>query len=119
MWMFAIAFSCLILPFFGFHCWLVTNNYTTLEFCEKLRAKDSKKFKNGQKVKDVYKTSLFNKGGYLNICHFLGPNPLFWLIPVRWGMSNDGTQIPASRISIIKYYKALGLGMPKSMTESN
>ena len=119
MWMFAIAFSCLILPFFGFHCWLVTNNYTTLEFCEKLRAKDSKKFKNGQKVKDVYKTSLFNKGGYLNICHFLGPNPLFWLIPVRWGMSNDGTQIPASRISIIKYYKALGLGMPKGMTESN
>ena len=50
---------------------------------------------------------LFNKGGYLNICHFLGPDPLFWLIPVRWGMSNDGTQIPASRISIIKYYKAL------------
>jgi len=34
-------------------------------------------------------------------------------------MSNDGTQIPASRISIIKYYKALGLGMPKGMTESN
>jgi hypothetical protein len=109
VWFFGIAMSCVIVPFFGFHCYLTYKAYTTLEFCEKLRAKDDKRYKNGQKVKDVYKQSLFEKGLYGNICHVLGPNPLFWLLPVRWGMPLDGTRIPVERKSLLRYYKAMGL----------
>ena len=75
----------------------------------KYRAKDAKQFSTGQKVKDVYKTSLFQKGLYQNFVCVFGPNPLFWLLPVRWGMSNDGTSIKPGRKPLKIYYNRLGL----------
>ncbi|CAD7952275.1 unnamed protein product [Amoebophrya sp. A120] len=30
-----VVLSCILTPFFGFHCWLLSNNLTTIEFCEK------------------------------------------------------------------------------------
>merc|ERR1711871_108521 len=107
--------SMVIVPFFGFHCYLTYKAYTTLEFCEKMRAKDDKKYKNGQKVKDVYKQSLFHKGFFGNICHVLGPNPLFWFLPVRWGMGTDGTRIPVDHFSLVKYYERTGVDMPPEL----
>ena len=78
-----------------------------------------KKYKSGQKVKDVYKQSLFHKGFYGNICHVLGPNPLFWFLPVRWGMATDGTRIPVEHSSLVKYYERLGLNLPPEMEKKN
>jgi hypothetical protein len=118
-WFLAIAMSMVIVPFFGFHCYLTYKAYTTLEFCEKMRAKEDKKYKSGQKVKDVYKQSLFHKGLYGNICHILGPNPLFWFLPVRWGMGTDGTRIPVEHASLVKYYERLGLNLPPEEQEEN
>lgn len=112
VWFLGIAMCFVIVPFFGLHCWLVYNAYTTVEFCEKYRAKDSKKFKSGQSVASVYRTSLFQKGLYQNICYTLGPNPLFWLIPVRWGMSNNGAAIRASGKPVRQYYEKLNLPVP-------
>ena len=108
-WFLAIAMSGVLTMFLGMHCWLIYNAYTTIEFCEKYRAKDAKQFSTGQKVKDVYKTSLFQKGLYQNFVCVFGPNPLFWLLPVRWGMSNDGTSIKPGRKPLKIYYNRLGL----------
>ena len=76
MWILAIMFSCLILPFFGFHCWLVVNNYNGV--LRETESKDSKKFKNGQKVKDVYKFRYLIEV-YTNIA-FLGQIHFGWYL---------------------------------------
>ena len=68
MWMFAIAFSCLILPFFGFHCWLVTNNYTTLNFVKNYVQKIVKNLKLDKSKRCTKLHYLIS--GYFNICHF-------------------------------------------------
>merc|ERR1711871_714053 len=79
--------------FFGFHCWLCFKAYTTIEFCEKRNAPKSKKFEDSAlSVREVYSRSLFDRGGWSNYQHMLGPNPLTWLLPIRIGMSADGTR---------------------------
>ena len=118
-WFLAIAMCFVILPFFGLHCWLTYNAYTTVEFCEKYRAKVTKVFKSGQKVQDVYKTSLFQKGLYQNLCYTLGPNPLFWLLPVRCGMSNNGSAIKAASKPVKQYFNTLGIKIPENYAFSD
>ena len=48
-WFLAIAMSGVLTMFLGMHCWLIYNAYTTIEFCEKYRAKDEKKISYGTK----------------------------------------------------------------------
>lgn len=72
---FAECFACFLAVitclFLGFHSWLTLKAMTTLEFCEK-----------SMKQAD-YDASAYSKGAYSNICSVLGPNPVFWLLPLR------------------------------------
>mmetsp|Transcript_87284 Transcript_87284/g.199284 ORF Transcript_87284/g.199284 Transcript_87284/m.199284 type:complete len:155 (+) Transcript_87284:449-913(+) len=59
--------------FLGFHCKLITEGMTLIEFCEKA----TKHRENGLKYHNAY-----DLGTYRNICSSLGPNPALWLVPV-------------------------------------
>eukprot|EP00971_Amphidinium_carterae_P021685 427840-Amphidinium_carterae.1 len=56
--------------FLCFHLWLMFLAMTTLEFCEKA-------CKNPR-----YDKKRYHQGLYSNVCAVLGPNPLFWLLPL-------------------------------------
>jgi hypothetical protein len=58
-------------PFTGFHLWLVANNKTTLEYCEKASPNTSYDF-----------------GIFFNFAQVFGYNPLFWLLPVQTAPAN-------------------------------
>eukprot|EP00947_MAST-08B_sp_MAST-8B-sp1_P001328 g1328.t1 len=80
-----IPWSGLYIAFSGFHLWMVGKNLTTVEFCEKRNAPDSKKYhKTGLKVKDEYTPrSPFDVGWCGNVLQVFGKNPLLWGLPVR------------------------------------
>jgi len=61
--------TMVLMPFIFFHMWLLVNNTTTIEFCEKSTK--------GEKY-----ASRYNVGVYGNLCAVLGPNPLLWLVPI-------------------------------------
>ena len=84
-WLLDVMLAGVITTFFFFHCYLLLGGYTTIEFCEKMSSQKSH-------VASIYKGgSPYNRGLCKNIMHLLGPCPLFWLLPVRWGMSfHDG-----------------------------
>lgn len=63
-----------------------TNAYTTIEHCEKYKAKKTKENGDNKKVADLWSTSPFDTGFWGNVCDVLGPNPLLWLVPVTFGM---------------------------------
>ena len=58
--------SLILTPFTGFHLWLVANNKTTLEYCERSNPSISYDF-----------------GIFHNFCQVFGYNPLFWLFPIQ------------------------------------
>ena len=58
--------SLILTPFTGFHLWLVANNKTTLEYCEKANSSVSYDFGIG-----------------FNFCQVFGYNPLFWFLPIQ------------------------------------
>ena len=60
-WFLAIAMSGVLTMFLGMHCWLIYNAYTTIEFCEKYRAKDAKQFSTGQRLKTYIKHLYFRR----------------------------------------------------------
>mmetsp|Transcript_57548 Transcript_57548/g.153718 ORF Transcript_57548/g.153718 Transcript_57548/m.153718 type:complete len:155 (-) Transcript_57548:66-530(-) len=70
--------------FLGFHCKLVTEGMTLIEFCEKA----TKHRENGLKYRNAY-----DLGTYRNICASLGPNPALWLVPVGLP-KGDGLSFP-------------------------
>ena len=91
-WFLAIALGLVLTLFWLFHLWLACKGYTTIEFCEKRHASDSKRFEDTNiKVKLVYSRSLFDRGCCNNFMHLVGSNPLLWLLPTRLGMPQDGT----------------------------
>lgn len=75
----ACVFGFIITAFFCFHLWLIKNQYTTIEFCEK-RKTDSQ----------FRQQSPYSLGIFRNLKIILGPNPLLWLLPVRRNMEGDG-----------------------------
>lgn len=66
----ACVLGLLVTCFFGFHCYLILCQYTTIEFCEKRTSNSFHKFKP------------YNHGLCQNLMASLGSNPLLWLIPV-------------------------------------
>ena len=62
----------LISLFLSFHVYLISCQYTTIEFCEK-RTQDSKAF---------HSQMPYNQGFCQNFKSVLGENPLFWLVPI-------------------------------------
>lgn len=75
--------SLILTPFTGFHLWLLANNKTTLEYCEKANSKTSYDF-----------------GFFHNLANTLGWNPLLWFLPIQSvpsdGLSFDRRQPPES-----------------------
>ena len=72
--------SIAVIGFCGFHIWMMRNNYTTIEFCEKKR-------------KDVpgYENSPFMLSEVVNnFKEALGDTPWLWLIPVNDRKTGSG-----------------------------
>jgi len=69
--------SVCITPFFLFHCWLISKNMTTIEFCETRRGQ--------QGYESPYDINL-----YVNLKTVLGTNPFLWLLPVASKPICDG-----------------------------
>lgn len=75
----ACVFGFIITGFFTFHLWMISNQYTTIEFCEK-RGSDTL-------FKDK---SPYNLGVYRNFTDILGTSPLLWCLPVRRNLTGKG-----------------------------
>jgi len=73
------VFGFIITGFFLFHLWLISNQYTTIEFCEKRGSDDLFRF-----------NSPYNCGIYRNFSAILGSNPLLWCLPVRRNLKGKG-----------------------------
>jgi len=61
----------IITAFFLFHIYLISVQYTTIEFCEKRSEEDS----------NFHTKQPYNRGWCLNLNTVFGYNPFFWLIP--------------------------------------
>jgi len=85
--------------FFLFHIWLMFKATTTIEFCEK-------------SMKGNWKTSVYDRGFYGNLCAVLGDNPLLWLWP---GSPPSGNGINYNQNENSKLLKEMegGRGMRK------
>jgi hypothetical protein len=59
-----------ITGFFMFHLWLISKQYTTIEFCEKRTDPNS-----------GFAISPYNKGPLQNFKSIMGQNILFWFVP--------------------------------------
>merc|ERR1719207_514414 len=70
----ATLMVCILLPFLGFHVWLMLTATTTIEFCEKSTRYRGKHGEVGR--------SKFHQGFYHNVKAVLGPSPLLWLLPL-------------------------------------
>ena len=75
----ACVFGFIITGFFIFHLWLIYNQYTTIEFCEKRKTDSQFKV-----------TSPYNLGLMKNLESILGTNPLLWAIPMRRNLRGEG-----------------------------
>mmetsp|Transcript_68396 Transcript_68396/g.163034 ORF Transcript_68396/g.163034 Transcript_68396/m.163034 type:complete len:473 (-) Transcript_68396:64-1482(-) len=83
--------SGILIPFTTFHCWLLCNNMTTIEFCASFaKTPDEKPYENPYDV-----------GIYRNLCSVLGSSPLVWWAPVG-GPAGDGISFP--RRGLPEYY---------------
>lgn len=76
-----LVLATVLVPFFLFHCWLLSRNMTTIEFCEK----------KGSGAPDL--RSAYDRGIYANLCSVLGSNPMFWFLPTG-GAEGDGVSFP-------------------------
>eukprot|EP00928_Gymnodinium_smaydae_P042032 TRINITY_DN28373_c0_g2_i1.p1 TRINITY_DN28373_c0_g2~~TRINITY_DN28373_c0_g2_i1.p1 ORF type:complete len:418 (+),score=79.26 TRINITY_DN28373_c0_g2_i1:81-1256(+) len=69
----------LLLPFFGFHLWLLSKNMTTIEYCER-------------RSKEEVGRSIYDLGFFDNVSSILGSNPLLWLCPFAGEPPGDGLE---------------------------
>ena len=76
----AIMIFFVLLFFLSFHLWLISKNYTTIEYCEKNKKKVEK-----------FEKSPYSLGVYGNFKQILGDNPFLWFIPVTFKSDCDGT----------------------------
>ena len=67
-----------VIGFLYFHFWLIWNNYTTIEYCEKRKMK-----------LQTYKESPFNKGRLQNFKDALGHSPWLWFVPWKYRKPDD------------------------------
>lgn len=64
------SLAVVISAFFSFHIYLILNQYTTIEFCEKKREDDQ-----------TFRISPYNRGRFNNLKNVLGSNILLWFVP--------------------------------------
>ena len=65
--------------FAGFHFWVISNNYSTIEYCEKRKRRS-----------DLFSTSPYNLGTFNNFKQALGENCLLWFIPTNFKSKFNG-----------------------------
>ncbi|GAB2223466.1 hypothetical protein Droror1_Dr00017607 [Drosera rotundifolia] len=82
-----------LITLLGWHVYLLTQNMTSIEYQEGLRASWLAR-KSGQCYHHPY-----NLGAFRNITTILGPNVLKWLCPEATSHLKDGTSFPTSRDS--------------------
>lgn len=75
----ACVFGFIITGFFMFHLWLIKNQYTTIEFCEKRGSDEQFKAK-----------SPYDLGTYRNFERILGSNIFLWFLPIRRNLRGRG-----------------------------
>ena len=78
-WILALVFCFIIVAFYCFHLYLLSNQYTTIEYCEK-RSSD-KKFK---------QMSPYDRGCCTNFSTVLGDNFLLWCFPCNRNLEGEG-----------------------------
>ena len=67
----ASSLGLIITLFFFFHLWLITKQYTTIEYCEKRVEPNSN-----------FATSPYNRGVLHNFRNVFGHNVIFWFFPI-------------------------------------
>lgn len=81
---FVYSVACMVFivlsVFMGFHFWMIWNNFTTIEYCEKKK----------KNVEGFTKKSPYHLGTLNNFKQALGKNPWTWLIPVKFETDSDG-----------------------------
>ena len=75
-----IMLGIAVIGFCIFHLWLIKNNFTTIEFCEKKR----------KNVPGYSKSPFTLESTYKNFKDSLGQNPLLWLFPTNYQTPNTG-----------------------------
>lgn len=80
-----IFLAILITAFFSFHIWLMVKSMTTIEFCEK------------SKARIAYDSSVYDRGWIGNIYAVLGDNPWLWLLPLS-PPAGDGMSFASERL---------------------
>jgi hypothetical protein len=77
-WILSFSFCIVINAFLGFHIYLLTNQYTTIEYCEK------------KSSSGLRKISPYNRGCCKNFASILGGNCLLWCVPCFRNLEGDG-----------------------------
>jgi palmitoyltransferase len=72
--------------FLIFHIWLISKNFTTIEFCEKKRGKVP-----------TFANSPYSSSTFTNFKEALGPNPWLWAFPVDFSRPKDSGLYFASK----------------------
>ena len=83
-----------------------------------MRAEEDKKIKVVKKLRTCTSNPLSQRILWQHL-PYPGSDPLFWFLPVRWGMATDGTRIPVEHSSLVKCYERLGLNLPPEMEKKN
>jgi hypothetical protein len=96
-WILAAAFCFVITGFFFFHLWLISKQYTTIEFCEK-RSHSEGHFKD---------CSPYDRGCCSNFQSVLGRNILFWCFPCNRNLRGEGFVFEVSEEMKQKYEEML------------
>ena len=77
-WILCAAFGLLITGFFCFHMWLLSNQYTTIEFCEK------------KSTDNQFKRSPYDRGCFKNFQSVCGLNVILWIFPCNRNLDGNG-----------------------------
>lgn len=76
----ACVFGIIITCFLLFHIWLISNQYTTIEYCEKRRSRNG----------IFSERSPYDLGCYQNFKTILGSNIFLWFFPIEREHSGNG-----------------------------
>ena len=76
----ACVFGAIITLFFLFHLWLVSNQYSTIEYCEKRRSRSG----------IFNERSPYDLGTLQNLKSVLGNNVFLWFFPIDRDYSGQG-----------------------------
>jgi hypothetical protein len=95
-WLLTLFFCVVITAFLCFHLYLLSNQYTTIEFCEKRKDNDPSKQK-----------SFYDRGCFNNFTSVLGNNVLFWFCICDRNLKGNGLKFKIRKDLREQFYKQL------------